>query len=109
MRWYTSLQEEARQHDNTAVPWMIMCAVTSKGSVPGSPTSWATLDTDVNSSEAEDHRRVLVLRPELVAAPLELRELKNREATLMVPLAFVLLAEDMLFFEFPSPPLPATP
>ena len=65
--------------------------------------------TAEKSSEAEDQRRVLVLRSELVVAPLELREPKSREATLMPVAAFDPLAEDTLFLVFASPALPGGP
>jgi hypothetical protein len=74
-----------------------------KGSIPASPTPWGTLAADEKSSEAEDQRRTLVL---VVAAPLELREPKSREATLMPVAAFDPLAGDTLFLGFGSPALP---
>jgi membrane protease YdiL (CAAX protease family) len=66
----------------------------------------------MKSPEAEDHLRVLVLRSEAVAVPLEPSEPRNREAAVLVLLAvmvlLMVLAEDMLFRAFPLPPLPIT-
>jgi membrane protease YdiL (CAAX protease family) len=63
----------------------------------------------MKSPEAEDHRRVLVLRSEAVAVPLEPSEPRKREAAVLVLLAVLtVLAEEMLFRAFPLPPLPIT-
>lgn len=65
----------------------------------------------MKSPEAEDHRRVLVLRSEAVAVPLEPSEPRNRDVAVLVLLAvlvLMVLAEEMLFRAFPLPPLPIT-
>ena len=46
---------------------------------------------------------------ECVVDPLWLRELRNREATLVPLVVFEPLAEDMLFFKLLSPPLAGGP
>jgi hypothetical protein len=67
------------------------------------------LITDVKSSEAEDHLRVLVLWSEPSAVPLEPSEPRNREAVVLVLLTLLtVLAEETLFLAFPLPPLPIT-
>lgn len=69
-----------------------------------SPVSREILITDRKSSEADDHRRVLVLRSEFIAV------LACEETTLAeLPLVLLSpLAEDTLFRAFPEPPLPVT-
>lgn len=58
--------------------------------------------TEVKSSEAEDHLRVL-------AVPLDPKEPRKREeVVLLVLVALIVLADDTLFLAFPLPPLPIT-